>query len=302
MEALKERTVHLNQILKDQKADFHIRYEKVKGYNNHYKEGYCFIKSGKIAKPICYIDSEEWMDKNDEALADHLMNIYKHYEDNDVFDEGDHITGAFLKADGRFNKEFILEHVQFMLVNQCNIASLEAEGIYYKPYLDLVMVFQIVLPGPEMRMQSIKVQRSMLDSYAIDADDLFNHAMAYMRREKLVVSLTDLINEMRTDHDIPVCFVPESPMLVVTNKSQINGSGYMLCNTVIDELIKFLGDRFVVLPSSIHETICVSYEDEESLDTLKKLVGEVNREVVHIEDWLSDHIYLWNKDHYEMVS
>ena len=57
-----------------------------------------------------------------------------------------------------------------------------------------------------------------------------------------------------------------------------------------------VGDRFIVLPSSLHETIVLPLKDETEYEWLAKMVREVNDTQVDVEERLSYHVYMYNRD------
>ena len=57
-----------------------------------------------------------------------------------------------------------------------------------------------------------------------------------------------------------------------------------------------MGDGFIVLPSSIHETIILPPKDAKKYEGLAKMVREVNDTQVDREERLSYHVYVYSRD------
>lgn len=57
-----------------------------------------------------------------------------------------------------------------------------------------------------------------------------------------------------------------------------------------------MGDGFLVIPSSVHETIVLPPRDEEEYRQLAEMVREVNDTQVDIEERLSYHVYMYSRD------
>lgn len=57
-----------------------------------------------------------------------------------------------------------------------------------------------------------------------------------------------------------------------------------------------VGDRFIVLPSSLHETIILPPKDETEYEWLATQVRAVNDSQVDIEERLSYHVYVYSRD------
>lgn len=69
----------------------------------------------------------------------------------------------------------------------------------------------------------------------------------------------------------------------------------MLDTEPLKKISLALGGDFFILPSSVHETICVPYKsaDKEILD---KMVKEVNQQQVPLEEQLEDHAYIYRAE------
>ena len=62
--------------------------------------------------------------------------------------------------------------------------------------------------------------------------------------------------------------------------------------TIADQI----GDRFIVLPSSVHEAIVLPPKEEAEYGRLADMVREVNDTQVDVEERLSDHVYVYSRD------
>lgn len=69
----------------------------------------------------------------------------------------------------------------------------------------------------------------------------------------------------------------------------------------IKQVQEILGTKdFYVLPSSIHEVICVPTEGVE-IDDLLKMVTEINQTQVHPEEWLGDFVLYYDEETRQLV-
>ena len=57
-----------------------------------------------------------------------------------------------------------------------------------------------------------------------------------------------------------------------------------------------IGDGFIVLPSSLHETIVLPSREEAEYKRLADMVREVNDTQVDAEERLSYHVYVYSRD------
>lgn len=78
------------------------------------------------------------------------------------------------------------------------------------------------------------------------------------------------------------------PMYVATNKKKLYGAAVILSRKVLKDIQKkFNGEPYYILPSSVHEVICVP-ANEDHLDEYAAMVKEINETVVDRIDILSD--------------
>ena len=108
--------------------------------------------------------------------------------------------------------------------------------------------------------------------------------------EDMRTVLTKMMGEEMMDM-IPPTDSPE--MVVLTSENQIQGSRALLSQTALNNVHDMIGD-YVVLPSSLHEVICVPITDDMNPDVLREMVHEINTYQVAPEDRLSDNIFKYD--------
>ena len=69
----------------------------------------------------------------------------------------------------------------------------------------------------------------------------------------------------------------------------------------MDEIAEKLGGDFVVLPSSVHETIILPLNEDMDCNTLDSMIQEINAGVVDKKDKLSDHAFQYDSENHELV-
>ena len=83
--------------------------------------------------------------------------------------------------------------------------------------------------------------------------------------------------------------VPE--MIVLTTEDKLQGAKALLSKEALSEVYDQVGGDFVVLPSSIHEVLCLPIRDDMDAETLKNMVREVNGTQVAPNERLSDNVF-----------
>ena len=86
------------------------------------------------------------------------------------------------------------------------------------------------------------------------------------------------------------------PMYVLTNKKKSYGAAAMFDKDALKNLANKLESNLYILPSSVHEIICIP--EEEGMDPLyiREMVKEVNMTSVSEEEYLSDNIYYYDRE------
>lgn len=84
-------------------------------------------------------------------------------------------------------------------------------------------------------------------------------------------------------------------MYVLSNSTKVHGASALLDKEIMDKVIDRIGDGFYVLPSSVHEVICLKMCEEATPENLSAMVKDVNGSQVARDDWLSDHVYMYTR-------
>ncbi len=81
-------------------------------------------------------------------------------------------------------------------------------------------------------------------------------------------------------------------MIVLTSANKIQGSNVLLSEKTLREVHAKLGSNYVILPSSLHEVICVPITNDMKPNDLREMVLQVNSEQVLPEERLSNQIFM----------
>jgi hypothetical protein len=88
--------------------------------------------------------------------------------------------------------------------------------------------------------------------------------------------------------------VPESPLLVLSNESGVNGAAAIIYPEVPQRIYEYVGKNYYLLPSSVHELLIVPDDGEVDSLSLREIVREVNQTHIEAEEYLSDDIYYFD--------
>lgn len=141
---------------------------------------------------------------------------------------------------------------------------------------------------------SAKVNEQMLKLINVSVDEAWERAKENTFAETEIQSITSLLfglggmpNEMaETKSDFPELYV-------ISNNCRFKGASAILDRRALKTFAKEHGvDELVVLPSSVHEMLILTYQGDMNLDDLSDIVKEVNAVQVEPEERLTDRAYL----------
>mgnify|MGYP004437056153 FL=1 len=89
-------------------------------------------------------------------------------------------------------------------------------------------------------------------------------------------------------------------MYIISNRRGINGAAVFMDDQFMDHVKAQLGEDFYLLPSSIHEMICVRNTGDLQVEELENMVTDVNQCEIAPKDKLSDHVYKYDCDRHEI--
>lgn len=91
-------------------------------------------------------------------------------------------------------------------------------------------------------------------------------------------------------------------MVVMTSKNRIQGASAILSKEALEQVVEKLQSKeFYILPSSIHEVICIPAEGDLVPNDLRTMVREVNATLVSPQEFLSDNIMKYDGHKIELV-
>lgn len=227
----------------------------------------------------------------------YIDGFYNRYVDGTI--DMDHVISEIVgiyernKADADFNvaelftKEKVLANVVPALY-QANQEFLT--GLYTTDFLDLAVVYKYVINENAGGMASISLTPQQLSTLDITEKELKEVAYKNLCAQGKTQDIVDVL-EMG---GIPL--MPRNEMIVISNMNGYNGAGQMMNRKLMNSVLATLEtDSVYVIPSSIHECICVRCDVSEDVLFLKDMIVSVNATEVAPEEKLSDSLYMYTK-------
>lgn len=182
------------------------------------------------------------------------------------------------------------KHIRLVLVNTAQ----NQEMLNKAPHFDVAGGELSAVPRWQINEEaSFLVTNQLCSSIGITGDEAL--ALGQKNVEGMdfqVQSMSDMLREMMGDDMFDMMMPDPGPeMLVVTSPNKVQGSAALLDEKTMGAVHDRLGGDFVVLPSSIHEVICLPIKGDMSPDDLRDMVQSVNAGQVAPQERLSDQVF-----------
>ena len=181
-----------------------------------------------------------------------------------------------------FTAEYISTHLLPVIKKPSNDDTLVKE-----PFLDLELTFKVILKDSDTGLTTYRLTKSLADGLHMDIEYLKNCARLNNFNKLTCQSMSDIFGFPGAMDD----------MYVLSNQSRNLGAGTaFLCTRPLQELCRKWGtDTLVIIPSSIHELICIRANIADA-EFINQMIKDVNEGVVSEREQLSDHHYIYHAD------
>jgi len=268
------------------------------GNNSRKRVGISVRKERENSSPVVYLDSYYESYAAGEMSVEHVVkDIYN------IF-----MNRQFPQIPEMELKEFekIKRKVTYRLVNrQCNEELLK--NAPYIPYYDLIIVF-CLLPGKnDNSRMTVLIHMEHIKLWKADVQML--HGLAKENTPKLLPavlrSIDEVMKAIAKNHlgdnyrediiDDLLNTTTKSSLYVLSNTAGIYEVAIILYDGIFGEFSEKPGKDLLILPSSIHGTLLIPYEDGFGINELKERVRHINQAEIPEEDVLSDNVYCYRR-------
>lgn len=159
------------------------------------------------------------------------------------------------------------------------------EAIPHRLIADLAIIYCAEVQAEDGMLASVTLRSENLAWYGVTEKDLYREAIENMRamNDWQVASLSHMVGIAED-----IC-----PATVLTGRTRPNGAANILIPEVQEELTGIYGQKFLILPSSINEVICLPY-DEAHAEEFSRLVWHVNRILVEPSEILGENAIVFD--------
>ena len=283
-----------------------VRIQNVIKNNNRKLTGICILKKCTNIAPTIYLNDFFDDYRRGSTIDQICQELIRIYEDSKTDTVNDHDVEAIIEF------ERVKEIICYKLVN----AEKNQELLSDAPHVlfhDLAIIFYILVTNDCNGTGTITIRNNLKDIWGVNTDTIYSLAHANTQRlfSARISSMASVISELMrkelgddyTDEYFDLQPSNYKPMFVATNNAGINGAGVMLYDNLLKDFSDRIKSDFIIIPSSIHETLFLPADHMTNTDDLIAMVREVNSTQVAPDEILSDNIYLYNRatDHVEMI-
>lgn len=193
------------------------------------------------------------------------------------------------------DKDALAKNVFLQIING-ELNSDLLQGVPHRCWNDLAIVYRYFVSAVDDSFGSILLTNRHLPE---DIDENWLYERAYINTKEIFPAVIKPMSEI-------VGFAePSTPhILVLSNQHGVVGASDILYPEVLESAAAKLGcEELVLLPSSLHEIIAVPYVKGDE-HCLVRMVRNINKTQLKIEDFLSDNIYVFDvkSKKYQMFS
>jgi len=189
--------------------------------------------------------------------------------------------------------EYIKENCFIAMINADKNKEIE-DGAVCQKFLDLLAVVRVKAG----QCGSFLLKNEILKAYGLEADEVIEAAKKNTRPGFEAIRMTDMLAEMGGCSQ----FDDGGLMEVCSNKDRLYGAAFMLYEDLLEEVAERKNDDLYIIPSSIHELICVPVggAGDMGVDYLHQMVCEVNATQVAPDEVLADSLYMYSREDHQI--
>lgn len=187
----------------------------------------------------------------------------------------------------------IADKIVFRLVNQEKNKEL-LQSVPYVQFMDLAVIFYLMMDITEKGTAAMLIRNEHMKKWGTDAEEIRKLAME--NTEKLLPYEFYTMRAMLEELGADMSEVRNDIMYILTNKIRCYGAAALLYEGRLEQIGRFLGENYFVIPSSVHEVIIIGEKDAwGGKESLENMIRDVNDTEIDPEEILSYHAYYYDR-------
>lgn len=173
--------------------------------------------------------------------------------------------------------------------------------IPHRIFMDLAVVcYAVAKNHAQENIGTILIYNGHMEMWGQEEETLYQTAKMNMRADGVAgfTVIETIIKRTAPDITFPAApgnVLRNTSMYILTNRRKCFGAAEILDKKILRMIADKVGDSFLVLPSSLHETIVLPPKGESEYGYLAGMVREVNDTQIDIGEWLSYHVYTYSR-------
>lgn len=289
-------------------SGYEVAVRKVPKNNGIKLTGLVIRKKGERVSPAIYLNRlyQLYVDEHGNVslkyIADLVVDIFRAYEQ-----EPQKFPGGL---DWLTDYGSVRDKIIFRLINTEANQELLTQ-VPSIPFQDLSIVFMLYIEENEDDMCVSFIHNEHLACWNVTRYDIYKEAVQNTPRllPEIMTGLDEIMKRLANncmysdsqDDDMEQSETEKSPFYVLTNRAGIGGAACLLYPDVMKKCADRLESDLLILPSSVHETLLLPYDDKADLEGLRHLVQFVNCSEVPVTDRLSKRVYIYKRSENRIV-
>lgn len=238
--------------------------------------------------PVIYLNNYYDRNMTEHEALEALKNIAKHIKQN--------IPDQSFETGWITDFEAVRDKIIPQMIPMVGNEGLLENRIYSKE-ADLAVIYSIYVDdfSNKSELASIPINRELAEKLGVTAEVL--ECLAKQNMEPCIKDMVDIIQEKMQN---PLAYMEREQMYVISNVRGINGAASVLDDQFMERVKDQIGEDFYLLPSSIHEMICMKKSFAPDVEDLETMIKEINNTTVKQEERLSDHAYKYDYTAHEI--
>ena len=195
--------------------------------------------------------------------------------------------GAFLS-----DYSNVKPYLFIQVINQEKHAE-ELERHIYRNHYELAITCHIDVGHIVGLPATLTVTHEMVDLMGIDEDQIIDDAISNAPgfRPAKAYALPDLMRELAGEE-----IGDGIPMIILTNRDKRYGAGVVFYPGLLAKIFDETGVNLLLIPSSVHEFICIPECEGMDYDDINLLITETNQGIVAENEILSDRLFRYDRE------
>ena len=219
-----------------------------------------------------------------EQIAKDIVGLYEKIRFQNSWEDGEKVK----------DYEFVKDKIIYRLIGREENQELLKE-IPYKSYLDLAIIYYVLLEVDEYGMASMMVRAEHMDMWKVTEEDLYYRA-SKNTQELLPYEFAPMRTVIEELLGLGMEEGPAEKMYILSNEMRSYGAAALIYPDCLRKSAGVVGENFFVIPSSVHETIIVAESEAPGIEELGSMIEEINETQVEAEEVLSDRAYYYDRE------